>query len=97
VHIAVGRLDLLLPDSNSLKDRRQVARSLTARIHQQFNVAVAESPDDQVWRRLTLVVCCISGDADHAGEAVARVAAFVEESRPDLQLLDCQTEIITGV
>ena len=97
MHIGVGRLDLLLPGSHSLKDRRQVARSLTARIRHQFNVAVAEAPDTQLWQRLTLVVCCVSHDADHASEMVSRVASFVEDSRPDLQLLDCQTEIIAGI
>lgn len=97
VHIGVGRLDLLLPESHSLKDRRQVSRSLTARIRQQFNVGVAEAPEPRLWRRLTLVVCCVSSDADLASEVVAGVAAFVEQSRPDLQLLDCHTEIISGV
>ena len=42
LHIGVCRLMLHLPDANSLKAKRQVARSLTARIRNQFNVAVAE-------------------------------------------------------
>ena len=42
VHLGVCRIMLRLPDSASLKDKRQVSRSLTARIRNTFNVAVAE-------------------------------------------------------
>ena len=88
---------LYLPDSNSLKDKRQVARSLSARIRNKFNVAVAEVEDQDLWQRLTLAVCCVSTDSAHANEMVSKVVAFVEESRRDLELLDYQTEIISGV
>ena len=97
MHIGAGRLTLHLPDSHSLKARRQVARSLSARIRNKFNVAVAEDSEDARWQRLTLLVCAASNDAAHANEMVSQVAAFVEETRPDLELLDCQVEIISGV
>ena len=45
MHIGVCRIMLHLPDSASLKDKRQVARSLSARIRNTFNVAVAEVAD----------------------------------------------------
>ena len=88
---------LHLPDSGSLKDKRQVARSLSARIRNKFNVAVAEVEDQELRQRLTLAICCVSTDPAHANEMVSKVVAFVEESRRDLELLDYQTEIISGV
>jgi uncharacterized protein YlxP (DUF503 family) len=88
---------LYLPDGHNLKGKRQVARSLIARIRNQFNVAVAEVADNDLWQRLTLGVCCVSNDASHANEILSRVVSFVEESRGDLQLLDYETEIISGV
>ena len=88
---------LHLPDSGSLKDKRQVARSLSARIRNKFNVAVAEVEDQELWQRLTLAVCCVSTDPAHANEMISKVVDFVEESRRDLELLDYQTEIISGV
>ena len=81
--------------STSIK--RQVSRSLSARIRNKFNVAVAEVEDQELWQRLTLAVCCVSTDASHANEMVSNVVAFVEESQRDLELLDFQTEIISGV
>ncbi len=88
---------LHLPDSGSLKDKRQVARSLSARIRNKFNVAVAEVEDQDLWQRLTLAVCCVSTDPSHTNEMISKVVDFVEESRRDLELLDYQTEIISGV
>ena len=97
MHIGVCRLTLHLPDSQSLKGRRQVARSLTARIRNKFNVAVAEDADNDRWQRLTLLVCAASSEAAHANEMLSQVVSFVEATRPDLELLDYEVELISGV
>ena len=97
MHIGVCRIMLHLPDSASLKDKQRVARSLSVRIRNTFNVAVAEVADQELWQRLTLAVCCVSTDSAHANEMVSKVVVFIEESRQDLELLDYQTEIISGV
>ena len=85
-----------LPESSSLKAKRQTARSLTARLRNQFNVAVAEVDDNDLWQRLTLGVCCVSNDSAHANEMLSRVVSFVEDFRDDLVLLDYEIEIISG-
>ena len=88
---------MFLPDSQSLKAKRQIARSVVARIRNQFNVTVAEADDNDLWQRLTLGVCCLSNDTKHANEILSNVVAFVEKSRDDLELLDYETEIISGL
>ena len=97
MHIGYCQLMLHLPDTQSLKGKRQVARSLTAKIRSQFNVAVAEVADNDLWQRLTLGVCCVSNDNRHANEILSKVVSFVETSRDDLVLLDYEIEIIPGV
>ncbi len=86
-----------MPDSHSLKAKRQVARYVAARIRNQFNVTVAEADDNDLWQRLTLGICCLSNDTKHANEILSNVVAFVEKSRDDLELLDYETEIISGL
>lgn len=86
-----------MPDSQSLKAKRQIARSVAARIHNQFNVTVAEADDNDLWQRLTLGVCCLSNDTKHANEILSNVVAFVEKTRDDLELLNYETEIISGL
>ena len=97
MHIGACRLTLYLRDAHSLKDKRQVARSLTARISNKFNVAVAEDADSDLRQRLDLLVCAASNDGSHAIDMLAQVADFVQESRPDLEVLDYQVELISGV
>ena len=85
---------LHLPESASLKDKRQVSRSLSARIRNSFSVAVADVEAHELWQRLTLAVCCVSTDSAHANEMVSKVVEFIEETRRDLELLDYETEIM---
>lgn len=97
MHIGYCRLMLYLPDTQSLKGKRQVAQSLTTRLRSQFNVAVAEVADNELWQRLTLGVCCLSNDNKRANEILSKVVAFVETNRDDLELLDYEMEIISGM
>ena len=97
MHIGICRLMLHVPDAQSLKDKRQATRSLTTRIRNQFNVAVAETDDNDLWQRMTIGVCCVSNEASHANEILSRVISFVQETRRDLELLEYHTEIISGV
>ena len=97
MHIAAGRLTLHLPEAHSLKERRQASRSLTARLRNKFNVAVAAAEDDDRWQVLTLLVCTVSNDAAHAREMADEAADFVAELRPDLAVVEWTVEVISGV
>ena len=97
MHVGICKLTLHIPGSSSLKEKRQVARSLSDRIRNRFNVAVAEVEDTDRRQRLTLGVCCVSNDRGHADAMLSQVLDFVEQSRLDLELVDVQSEIVSGV
>ena len=97
MHLGVGRIMLHLPESGGLKDKRQVSRSLSTRIRNTFNVAIAEVEDQELWKRLTFAVCCVSTDASHANQMISKIVDFVQNSDRDFELLDYETEIISGV
>jgi uncharacterized protein YlxP (DUF503 family) len=61
----IGKLtvELSIPHAQSLKDRRQVVRSLKDKLRHGFNVSVAELDDAALWNRATLGVVAISGSA----------------------------------
>ena len=44
-------LEIYIPDSHSLKDKRQILRSLKDRLRARFNVAVAELDHNDAWQR----------------------------------------------
>ena len=81
--IAACRIELELPESSSLKDKRQVLRSVMARIRNKFNVAVAEVDYQSSWRDAALGCACVSNSATHARSMVESVVAYVDETRMD--------------
>ena len=61
--IAKLTLELSIPDAQSLKDRRQVLRSLKDKIRHGFNAGIAELDDAGLWNRATLGMVAISSSA----------------------------------
>ena len=78
--MVVGTLTVTLqvPDSTSLKDKRHVVRSLTARLRQTFNVAVAEVDHQDLWQSAVIGVVCVSSDGRHADEMMQKVLRFID-------------------
>ena len=91
--VGVCRLTLRLPENGSLKGKRQVVRSLTARLRNKFNVAAAEVEDNDRWQIATIGVTCVSNDARHAREMLDRLVAFVQHTRLDAELLESEIEV----
>jgi uncharacterized protein YlxP (DUF503 family) len=90
----VLRFTLRIPESGSLKDKRQVVRSVMPRIRNKFQVAVAEVGDNEAWQIATIGVACVSNSARHADEILAEIVAYVEGSRLDAEVTDVETEVI---
>lgn len=63
--IAILTLELRIEAAHSLKDRRQVLRSLKDRLRARFNVSVAELDPDNAWQRATIGVAAISPSRDY--------------------------------
>jgi hypothetical protein len=65
--MAVGKLvlELEIAHAQSLKDRRQVVRSLKDKLRQGFNISVAELDDASLWNQATLGVAAISPSMDY--------------------------------
>jgi uncharacterized protein YlxP (DUF503 family) len=89
----VLRFTLRIPESGSLKDKRQVVRSVAQRIRNKFQVAVAEVDDNEAWQVATIGVACVSNSARHADEILSEIVAYVEESRLDAEVTDAETEV----
>src|SRR5258708_39485280 len=61
-------LELHIPDAHSLKDKRQIVRSLKDRLRRHFNVAVAEMEYQEVWQRSIIGVVTLSTAEQHVEE-----------------------------
>jgi uncharacterized protein YlxP (DUF503 family) len=63
--IAFLTLELHIEAAQSLKDKRQVVRSLKDRLRGTFNVSVAEIDPSDIWNRATIGVVSISSSRDY--------------------------------
>jgi uncharacterized protein len=63
--IAFLTIELHIEAAHSLKDKRQVVRSLKDRLRAHFNVSVAELEASDLWNRATIGVVSISGSHDY--------------------------------
>ena len=96
MHVGVCRIEFNLPENHSLKEKRRVVKSLVARIHNKFNVAVAEVDDQDRWQMASLGVTCVTTSESHAHQIMSRVVAFIRSERPDAEMVDYSTEVIHG-
>lgn len=71
--IGVGRYELFLPDSGSLKDKRQVLRSVGDSVRRRFNVAIAEVEFQDLWQRAAFGVSCVAESAAHCRKVLQEV------------------------
>jgi uncharacterized protein len=62
--VAVLTLEIRIEHAQSLKDKRQVVRSLKDKLRHHFNVSVAELEETDLWQRATIGVAAISGSRD---------------------------------
>jgi uncharacterized protein YlxP (DUF503 family) len=76
--IGLLTLEIHISDARSLKDKRQVLRSLKDRLRAHFNVAVSELDHQDVWQRSRVGVVSISGDGRHLEESMSAIAAESE-------------------
>jgi len=78
MHIGVLTLALSIDQADSLKDKRQVIKSLIAHIREKFNVSVAEVDELDIWRRAVLGVAVVTNEAAFANEVLSKVVNHVE-------------------
>ena len=97
MHVGICRVSLRVPGNQSLKGKRQVARSITSRVRTKFNVAIAEVDDNDLRQRLTLGISCVSNNSRHANEILSKVMQYIEETTGDVELLDWEMEMVSGI
>ena len=80
------RLELQLAENHSLKGKRQLVRSVSARLRNRFNLAVAEIEEQDVWQTAVLGLACVSNESKHAHQILENAVGLtvVDPVRDDL-------------
>lgn len=92
--VGVARVTLYLEETFSLKDKRQVVRSITQQARNKFNAGIAEVADLNDARVATLAIVVVSNTSPHAQEMLQTIIDFIER-RVELGVLgEVETELI---
>ena len=92
--VAAGHLRLQLPMSHSLKDKRQVLRSLQSRLRDQFSLSVAETGAQDSWQTAELTIAIAASDATYARATLEKIADFIEEFHLPVTIVAAESELV---
>ncbi len=91
--VAILRLELHIPASNSLKHKRMILNSFKGKIRNRFNISIAEIGGQDKWQKAVIAICQVSSDKRYVQQAMEKVLKFAE-SFNGVDLLRDEMEIL---
>jgi len=78
--MVVGTLfvEVYIPGADSLKEKRQVVKSVVRRVQHRFNVSIAEMNNEDKWQRAQIGVSMVGNDWDHIQRQLQLVINFLD-------------------
>ncbi len=93
--IGVARYELFIPESASLKAKRQVLRSVMQTIRKKFPVAIAEVDHQDLWQRCAIGVSCVSESPGHCRDILDELErTIVRLSAVDAEVVGRESQIV---
>jgi len=91
--VGVCTVELWIPESQSLKDKRQVLHSVKDRLRGKFNLSIAEVDGQDLWQKAVLGMACVANDGSHV-EQVLEQALNVIKSVPTIEVVRVHRELL---
>ena len=86
-------MDILLTDTQSLKDKRSILSRIKNQVRNKFNVSVAVLKYGNLIGRALLGIACINNDSRIVHQVLRQVENVVE-NQPGVQVLERKVELI---
>lgn len=91
--VGVLTVELFLPNNGSLKDKRQVVKSLKQRVKNKFNVSIAEVGEQDLWQKSVLGVACVGTDTAFVNQVLDSVMNVIQGT-PLVQVVDYRMDLV---
>jgi uncharacterized protein YlxP (DUF503 family) len=92
--VALCHLTLRLPENGSLKGKRAVIKSIQQRLHNRFNVSVAEVDHNDVWQLAGIDIAVVANTRAHASEVIQSAVGYMQSLRLDVEVIEEETEVL---
>jgi len=79
MYTSTARLTFYAPHVHSLKEKRQLVKSLVDKTRHKFNVAIAEVADQDVHQTLSIGIAVVSSTHSHAEKMLHEIIRYMEE------------------
>ena len=91
--VGIGTIVLRIPGNASLKGKRKVVKSVTARLRNTFNVSVAEVGANDSHQRAEIGMAFVGNDRRYINSKLDKALNFVEDMQL-AEIIDSEVEII---
>lgn len=86
-------IEILIYSSNSLKEKRQVVKSIIERIKSKFNASVAEVGYNELWNRSLIGIAVVSNNRSLCDASISKIVKFIDYDER-VEILSCHKETI---
>ncbi len=76
--VGICSVKLKIYESNSLKDKRHIIKSIIGRIQSRFNVSIAEIDLNNNWQMSIIGFSCVTNNTKHANQIISNVLKFID-------------------
>ncbi len=91
--VGLCTIELFLPGSQSLKDKRQVLLSLKVRLREKFNLSVAEVDGQDLWQKAVLGLACVANEGRYVNQVLEQ-ALNVIRAVPTVEVVQSRIELL---
>jgi uncharacterized protein YlxP (DUF503 family) len=93
MRVGILELELRIPDSGSLKEKRVAVRGLKDRIRSRFNISIAEVDHGDKWQRATIAIAAVGADSKYINGMLCKIVDLVR-SIHSVELMDYRLEML---
>jgi len=91
--IGICTVELFLPGTASLKDKRRILKSIKDRLRQRFNVSVAEVDENELWQKTILGMACVGNEKQFVNQVLDQAMGLIG-GNPEAEIVRSRLEFV---
>ena len=93
IFVGICQVELLLPQAQSLKDKRFVLNSLKTRLGNKFNISIAEVDQNDLWQRATLGMATVANERKFIDQVFTKILSLLD-AEAGIEVIKHQLEVV---
>ncbi|MFO7886961.1 MAG: DUF503 domain-containing protein [Eubacteriales bacterium] len=76
--ISVCQVEIYIYESNCLKDKRRILKSIIDRLKSKYNITIAETDYNEKWNRSVITFAAVSNSGKFSDKVIYKVLRIIE-------------------